>query len=707
MTAQMIDAGLCKPCDVIRTFGVSKSGVDRALYKLREGGVEAFFEHSGSSRNATVMTREVLDKAQDLLNQGMGKRDVADDLGVKYDTLRRAIWDGRLSKNEPPFCASTKSERSVEDAKAAEGTGTACTRKGERILAAMGEIAGATTRFQSCRDVPCGGVLCALPSLLANGLLSGVEECLGKIRGYYASVQILLLLAYMSLRRVKTVESSRGEAPGEFGNLMGLDRVPEVRCLRGKMKELGKDDQAEKWAAHLARQWMDAESESVGALYIDAHVRLYHGGKTRLPRKYVSRERLCLRGTTDYWINDAIGRPFFVIDKVIDPGLIKTLSEDFVPRLLEDVPNQPTDEETQADPHLSRFILVFDREGYSPVFFRQMWNDHRIACVTYHKFPSAPWPESRFVEQYVLMPGGATNRMKLAERGSLVGTGANAIWMKEARKLTPNGRQTSLISAAYGLDHLQLATRMFTRWCQENFFQYMMRHFAIDLLGEYGFEGFHDAEIVINPAWRELNRERNRLQSKLRHRRARFAEMTLNAAAPEDRKRFEKWQLRKAHLLEEIEQYQSNLDGIKTDLKQTDKHIEFGQLPEQDRFKKPLIGRKRLMDAVRMIAYRAETAMALEATRAGIELPAARRILQDLFTTEADIHSEPEKNRLRICVHRGARPAVDRALENLFQKLNDAQIQFPATEMRVCYELVGAEKNPAVSQNGVNDSSQR
>ena len=428
------------------------------------------------------MTPEVLQNAQNLLNQGMGKREIAEDLDVLYDTLRRAIWDGRLSENESPSCASTKSERSVEDAKAAEGMGAARTRSAERILAAMGEIAGATTRFQSCHDVPYGGVLCALPSLLSNGLLSGVEECLGRIRGYYTTIRILLLLAYMSLCRIKTVESLRGEAPGEFGNLMGLDRVPEVRCLRGKMKELSKDDRAEKWAAHLARQWMEAESETVGTLYIDGHVRVYHGGKTKLPYKFVSRERLCLRGTTDYWINDAIGRPFFVIDKVIDPGPIKTLSEDIVPRLLDDVPNQPTDEEMEADPHLSRFILVFDREGYSPAFFRRMWNDHRIACVSYHKFPSAPWPESCFVEQYASMPNGATSRTRLAERGSLVGTGANAVWMKEVRKLTPDGRQTSLIGAAYGLDHLQLATRMFTRWCQENFFQYMMRHFAIDLL---------------------------------------------------------------------------------------------------------------------------------------------------------------------------------------------------------------------------------
>jgi hypothetical protein len=30
-------------------------------------------------------------------------------------------------------------------------------------------------------------------------------------------------------------------------------------------------------------------------------VRVYHGSLTNVPRRYVARERLCLRGTTDYW----------------------------------------------------------------------------------------------------------------------------------------------------------------------------------------------------------------------------------------------------------------------------------------------------------------------------------------------------------------------------------------------------------------------
>ncbi len=126
----------------------------------------------------------------------------------------------------------------------------------------------------------------------------------------------------------------RGHAPGEFGKLPGLDRIPEVRCLRKKMDELSAADNAERWAAHLGKYWMELEPEFVGALYIDGNMRVYNGGLTQLLRRYVSRERLCLRGITDYWVNDVIGRPFFVIEKTIDPGLLETLRKDIVPRLL-------------------------------------------------------------------------------------------------------------------------------------------------------------------------------------------------------------------------------------------------------------------------------------------------------------------------------------------------------------------------------------
>src|ERR1700680_3474835 len=100
--------------------------------------------------------------------------------------------------------------------------------------------------------------------------------------------------------------------------------------------------------------WMAEEPECAGVFYADGYVRVYHGKLTDLPRRYIARERLCLRGTTDYWVNAMDGQPFFVVSCAVDPGLLSILREHIAPRLKADVPNQPTEEELQADPHLSR-----------------------------------------------------------------------------------------------------------------------------------------------------------------------------------------------------------------------------------------------------------------------------------------------------------------------------------------------------------------
>ena len=57
-----------------------------------------------------------------------------------------------------------------------------------------------------------------------------------------------------------------------------------------------------------------------------------------LPRRYIARERLCLRGTTDDWVNAMDGRPFFVVSCAVDPGLLSVLREHIAPRLKAEVP---------------------------------------------------------------------------------------------------------------------------------------------------------------------------------------------------------------------------------------------------------------------------------------------------------------------------------------------------------------------------------
>ena len=185
VTSMLIDTGACRQIEILNTFGVSKSGVVRSLRKLRAGGVESFFKPRKVRVGGSVLTTEKLEKAQQLFQQNYNRREVVEELGVPYDTLRKAISAGRLLEPERPETATTKSSRDLVDAQAANGMGTACTRVEERTLAAFGVFDGAPARFELCLDVPKGGVLCALPALLLNGLLEGSEQLLSGVRGYY------------------------------------------------------------------------------------------------------------------------------------------------------------------------------------------------------------------------------------------------------------------------------------------------------------------------------------------------------------------------------------------------------------------------------------------------------------------------------------------------------------------------------------------
>lgn len=355
--------------------------------------------------------------------------------------------------------------------------------------------------FEQSFDVVGGGVLLGLPGLLSMGLLAHTD-CFALPPGYYRQDSIFLLLAFMALARVKTIESLRYCPPGEWGKLLGLDRIPEARTLREKIRSLVQDGQAEQWSGTLSREWMAIFPESTGVLYIDGHVRVYNGSQTELPRHYVARQQLCLRATTDYWVNAMDGQPFFMVNKAVDPVLLKVLEHEIVPRLARDLPAQPG-LFVQQESSSPRFTLVFDREGYSPDFMARM-RKQNIACLTYNKHPGEDWPEDEFQSRQVSLVSGQTVEMLLAERGTMIG---NKLWVREFRKLSKTGHQTSIVSTDYSSALTGSAAAMFARWCQENFFRYMREHYNLDRLADYSTADIPESTKVITPLYREVDGE--------------------------------------------------------------------------------------------------------------------------------------------------------------------------------------------------------
>ena len=97
-----------------------------------------------------------------------------------------------------------------------------------------------------------------------------------------------MLLGMLALCRIKSIEQLRSNAPGEWGKLLGIDRCPEAKTLRGKIKLLTTAGDGKGWAAPLCEDWMAANPAATATLYIDGHARAYHGhapGRTRLAHR--------------------------------------------------------------------------------------------------------------------------------------------------------------------------------------------------------------------------------------------------------------------------------------------------------------------------------------------------------------------------------------------------------------------------------------
>ena len=652
--------------------------------RYREEGSASFFGAAKPTK-PRVMTAEKSAQCGKLLDEGLPPVEVARRAGVQESTLRKAIKRQGvpvLPKGNDavlaPVIGSSKSERSRADAQAAAGMGTACTRADERMAAAVGLAESATTRFESGHDVQLGGLLVGLPALCANGLLSGLGRHLRLPKGFYSALHILLTLGFMALGRIRRPEGLRHIPPGEFGKVIGIDRVPEVRTLREKISLMASTGNPGAWMKELSKSWMASDPEEAGYLYVDAHIRVYHGAEANLPRRYVSRQKLCLRGTSDYWVNDAVGRPFFVVSKAVTEGLADTLLKDIVPELLNSVPQQPSRDELSADPQLHRFVIVFDREGATHSLLSALWK-HRIGAITYRKNVKDAWPEAEFAEQEVPIPGGGSARMKLALRETLLSSGKDSLPVSEVRRLAPTGHQTAVITSARHLGSMVIGGRMFSRWCQENFFAYMMQHYDIDGLIEHGAESLPGTVWVVNPARRALEKKIASARSIERKLQAEWAKLGLANGADVQKK---------AEATEAIQVHQAQLAQLREQRKTTPKKVPISSLPQAERPTQLLPLNKMLSDTVKMIAYRAETALVGLLKQHLTKEDEARALIRELFVSSADIAPDDVAKTLTIRIHRMANPAHDKAIAALLKEITQQEFQHPETGAKMIFALV-------------------
>ena len=703
-----------RQADIMRAFNLSRPTLARAVRRLREHGEDAFFAPR-RGRSRTVVDAEMAAKAAELLASGMSGSACARQFGIPVSTFNENRRAGVIAAPAPaltavadatqaaaatehpaspdpaqtttdhftsPAAPPTATDRAGRDARDKQAPmGRAARDVERRTLACAGLLTEATPEFDSpAHGVARGGVLAALPMLLREGLLGAAQRLLRLPAGFYGLTTILLFVACMTLARVRNPEALRYQAPGEWGAILGLDRCPEAKTLRRKIKLLSSAAHTVRaWQSELARSWASAHDDDWATLAVDGHVKVYTGRKGRLPKHFVARQKLCLPASVSYWINALGGTPLLCLHQALDPKLVKAIKQEVVPQLvaLGVVPETAPDL-TRHQTGVPALTLVFDREGWSPDLFQ--WLARRgIACITWHKsFKGEDWPDEEFRTLEVPIHGPAASNMTAVDLAEQPIVLRNGLTVRQIRRRLDNGRQVPVITTHPQMPLQQVAGAMFSRWSQENFFKYLREQFNLDALPSHGLEPLDPDAQVVNPVRRALEKTIRRVRSRLAAAHNRLAE----ALQAEHRDRA-------TRLKADAQTLAAELDQLKQQRADTPTHVRAGHLPEPDQLDALPVGGRLFMDVVRMIAYRAETRMMAPVLTAQGKKPNARRLLRALLNSDANIIPQPDEGILRIQLLGLGSDSCERMLAPLIEELNATRTIYPGTELRLVYEFAG------------------
>ena len=694
----LVESGFAQQTEVARAFSVAERTVRRYQERYAQDGMVGLGREAGWRPGRRRVSGKRLRHVETLQAQGLSNRAIAQRLGVTEKAIRKLVGPSKREAVEQLALvtpASTQSSASpsmtpataamietpadqsadattdlAEVAEFAEDNEPvsmsldreASDRTFDRQLAYLGLLDDAAPLFRDGSNVAGVGVLLALPCLIESGLLSIARKLYGGIGpAFYGLRTTLLTLMLMALLRIQRPEHLKERDPASFGRLLGLDRAPEVKTLRRQLSRLAAHHQAQELGAQLARLRVTQRGHLMGFLYVDGHVRAYHGERT-ISRAFVARRHLAMPATTDYWVNDRAGDPLLLITGDINAALTTAF-----PNLLREV---------RAVLGERRATIVFDRGGWSPKLFQTMIRDG-FDILTYRKGKGRFVNPRRFVRRRAKLDG---RWVSYDLHDQPVRFLKGKLRLRQVTRLCDNGHQTQVITNRQDLRDIEVAYRMFDRWRQENFFKYMREEFLLDALVDYRIDLEDPTRTIPNP-------ERRALDKQIRAARVELGkiERQYGAAAADNteqnRPTMRGFKIAHGKLGNQLRAARALLGKLFDKRRNVPKRLAIRDL-SANAVVKLATERKHLTDLVKMVAYQAEsdllTLLRPHYTRADQE---GRTLLHELFAATGDIRVT--QSELHITLAPLSSPHRTRAAQALCELLDKTATTFPGSNLRL------------------------
>ena len=490
--------------EVAEAFGVKPASVRRWDARLADAGVAGLFGQRKGPKRKSKLTGEVVTTIRRLREGGASFRAIASVTGVSQGSVGNALGpvDADTDTDTGERCTPTGSDATpppepepepepeaeegcpatVFDAVPAPGPvavgrevavlADPAPRGAERVLARFGLIAAAPPVFTPCARAPLAGLLLALPALVATGLLEDAHATYGGFpNGFYSLDTMVCESVFRALLGQARAEGAARIDPVALGRALGLDRAPEVKTIRRKIRLLAEAGRAGDWIAAMAARHVQTRPEQAAVLYVDGHVRAYQGTR-RIAKTHVPRLKFPAPATVETWVCDAAGDPLLVVMAEPAASLAAELR-----RLIPDLRAVVGDER--------RVLVGFDRGGWSPTLFADL-DAAGFDTLTWRKGKTTDIDEALFTECVHTDEHGRTHTWRLADTEITLdiadGPRTGEVFAMRQISLfnTAATRQMHILTTRADLPAAQIRYRMGSRWRQENHYRYARIHFDLD-----------------------------------------------------------------------------------------------------------------------------------------------------------------------------------------------------------------------------------
>jgi transposase len=676
---------------VAAAFGTSALTVWRWDQALSAAGVGALVPQRTGPRRASKLTPELVSSIAALRAQGLSLRAIGQRVAVSEASVRRALSENSPTGTETDYPATVSGAESDPGGQRPSTPVMACgdavavladpvDRSGERVLAAFGLIESAAPVFTGCGRAPLAGLVLAVPALVATGLLQCAHQAYPDFpNGFYSLDTMLCEAVFRALLGAARAEGSTRIDPTALGRVLGLDRAPEVKTIRRKIKALAEAGKAGQWIAAMAAGHLTARPEQAAVFYVDGHVRAYQGTR-RIAKTHVPRLKFPAPATVETWVTDAAGDPLLVV--MAEPGA--SLASE-LRRLIPQLRAMVGDDR--------RVLVGFDRGGWSPTLFADL-DAAGFDTLTWRKGPTADIAEHLFAERTHTDEHGRTHTWELADTDVEleITDGPRKGQTFAMRQITlhdrPRARQMHILTTRGDLTAAEVRYRMGSRWRQENHYRYARLHFDLDSHDTYQ-AGDDDADrMVPNPA------------KKTAYAQVEKARRTMHSA-----QHTAKAELLAAHSPKPgttVVLTNTMINTINTDLHAAQTALDAAlaahqaiparlPLAEVNPGQQVLDTETKLIHhAIRIAAYNtAQTLARTILTDTGYSRAAdeAHTLIRTALAGSGDIIPDPANNTLHIRLDPLPAPRHTAAIAELCQVLNDTNTVYPGTNLTLRYSI--------------------